>query len=90
MANGTYNGVRLAIKRDFLPENASTEQQIAYIGRNSGSTPVFESVDITSYLNSLLDELASNGSSHSYLIMRTAGDSQSKIYRSTIDLVWDA
>lgn len=79
--SGGYNGVRL-MKADSGPSNMI---QIAYIGRNSGVTPVVDGVDITSHINSIIDDLNESGEPVKQIILQTAGDSESSIFRATID-----
>lgn len=78
-AGATYNAVRL-ISADDGPTN---EQQIAFVNANNTSTPIVSAVDITTAINTILC-----GASSKQILMQTCGDSASKIYRSSIELVW--
>lgn len=79
-ASGTYNSVRL-VTADDGPTNLVS---IAFIGKNSGSSPVVDSADITDAINEIIDSGMSK-----QIIMQTSGDYASSIYRSTIDLDWE-
>jgi hypothetical protein len=78
-AGAAFNAVRL-VSADDGPTNL---QQIAFLNKNQSSSPIVQAADITTAIQSIM-----SGQVSKQILMQTAGDSQSKIYRSTIDLVW--
>ena len=80
-AGPTFNAVRL-VTADNGPMNL---QQIAFLNRNQVSTPIVQSVDITAAFRAIAE-----GQTSRQILMQTCGDTQSRIFRSTIDVVWSA
>lgn len=78
-AGAGANACRL-ITADDGPTN---EQQIAFLNKSNSNSPIVQSFNITAAMRGIVQ----SGSSKQVL-MQTCGDSASKIYRSTIDLVW--
>lgn len=80
-AGATFNAIRL-VTADDGPVNL---QQIAFINRNQAQTPVVQAVDITDAIRAITEGQASR-----QVLMQTCGDTPSRIFRSTIDVVWQA
>lgn len=79
-AGDSYNACRL-ITADDGPSN---EAQIAFLSFKDKLAPVVQGYDVKNALNAIL-----SGTSSKQVLFQTSGQTQSKIYSSHIDLVWE-